>query len=62
MVFTVIFNCLLIFVCLIINLEFNASFDWVISNLGGYFGRNNYHLLQDVDSNKQATFCREYIS
>lgn len=43
------FNCLLILVCLVINLEFNISFSWVVENLGGYFARDKYHLFVDAD-------------
>lgn len=61
MIFTVLFNALLIFVCLLINLEFNASFEWVIGSIGGYFARDNYHMLIDAPLETQQAFCPKYI-
>ena len=49
MLFTVIFNGLLILICLLINLEFNISFEWVVEQLGAYFARDQYHLLENAD-------------
>lgn len=60
MVFTVLFNCLLILVCLIINLEFNTSIQWIFAQLGGYFPRDQYHLLLDAPEDTQKTFCDEF--
>lgn len=52
MVFTCIFNALLILICLMINIEFNTSFTWVTENLGGYFAKDNYHLLTSATEEK----------
>ena len=61
MVFTLLFNCLLILVCLVINLEFNTSIQWIFEQLGGYFPRDQYHLLLEAPEHLQKTFCAEYV-
>lgn len=61
MIFTVLFNSLLIFLCLAINFEFNISFEWVVQQLGGYFGKGEYHLFLNAPPNVQERFCINYI-